>query len=170
MNKWRDSFPVRASRRLYINHNTACPVCGQSDPLLLGEDGRCANCSSHTKEEKHHLLWKPFRKSRVDQQAVIAVSPNAHRLLSDLQAGHAIPPVVDPDSESFIDALLLELIASLGELWKVLVYLNEKHDVSQDLPRVIAILLALWFMSHITKFDFSHLVERTRIKLRANIT
>jgi hypothetical protein len=168
MTKWRNSFPVRASRRMHENRGKVCTLCGQSNPLLIVKDGLCANCAGHNAEEKHHPLRKAFRRTKEDAQFVIELSLNAHRIASDLQAGHPPPPVSDPDSEAFREAWSLELMASLFELWLVLTYLNEKPEVSHDLLRVVAILFTLWLLVNITRFDLSHLVERARIKLYEN--
>ena len=165
MPKWRNSFPVRASRRLYLNRGKACPDCGQTDPLLLGEDGRCANCSSHNTEENHHILYKGFRKSKEDRLIVLPVSPNAHRLLSDLQSGHPPPPVADPDSMSFRDAFWLELIVSMSELWLVLTYLNEQRDLREVLPIVIGILVVFLFLININQLDLSRMIQLAEKKL-----
>jgi hypothetical protein len=168
MMKWRNSFPVRASSRMYENRGKVCPTCGQSNPLLIVKDGLCANCASHNAEEKHHILGKAFRRTKEDAQLVIALSLNAHRLASDMQAGHPAPPEATPDSPSFMEAWSLELLASLVELWQVLTYLNEKPEVSHDLARVLLILFTLWLLVNSARFDISHLVERARMKLNEN--
>ena len=142
MSKLPDSFAVRTSRRLYENTSKVCPVCGESDPLVFVKDGHCANCASRNGKEEHHLLGKAFRVSKEDEEAVIPVSPNVHRLLSDMQSGHPAPPADSPDSDSFLEALCWEMIASLAELWCVLTYLHEQPEVVGDLPLVMLFPLA----------------------------
>ncbi len=165
----RNSFPVRLSRRVYENRGKVCPSCGESDPLLIVNKGRCANCRGRHKEEKHHILGKAFRRSREDEEVVIPVSPDAHRLLSDLQAGHPKPPAGDPAARPFLEAYWHELVISIAELWMVLSYLDEKPDVRKGLELVIVILLAVsffeWFLMNHDRFNGSSLVERARMKL-----
>ena len=168
--KWRNSFPVRASHRLYENRGKACPICGQRDPLLLGKDGRCANCASQNNEETHHLIVKSFRKNKEDEQLIFQISPNAHRLLSDMQEGHPVSPEAVSDSSVFIDAWSLELIVSTSELWQVLTYLNENPKLCQILQKVITILLTLWFLTHIKRINLSQLLEKASMKLHASST
>ena len=165
MTKWRNSFPVRASRRMHEFRGRSCPECGQNDPLLLTKDGRCANCAAAGKPERHHILGQAFRKTKESKLAVIPVSPNAHRLLSDLQAGHPIPSDSRPDSKSFLEAYWLELIMALLELWVVLNYLAEMPKLSRALFRVIAISAFVWFLTHLSPGEASRLVARARARL-----
>jgi hypothetical protein len=164
MTKWRNSFPVRASHRLYENRGKACPGCSQKDPLLLGRNGRCANCTSQHKEEIHHVIAKSFRRDKEDELLVFQISPNAHRLLSDMQAGHPFYPKAVSDVCSSVDSWSLELIVSTGELSQVLTYLNENLELRQILQKVIAILLTLWFMSKIKRIDLSKSLEKATMK------
>ena len=169
MTKWRNSFPIRASWRMYVHHGEICPVCGQSNPLLLTKDGLCANCASGNIEEEHHIVSKAFRKIFQEvRQAVVGVSANAHLLLSDLQMAHPTLPSDDLDSIEFWEALFFELVGSLIEMWLVLTYLDERPEIRSDLIKVFAILLGLWFITHLDQFDFTNLVERARIKLYEN--
>ncbi len=165
MPKWRDSFPVRASHRMYENHGKLCVGCGQSNPLLIVKDGLCANCAGGHTEEAHHILSKAFRRTKEDRQAVILLSRNAHRILSDLQAGHQVPPPADSDSPSFMEAWSIELMVALVELWLVLTYLKEQREELRDLPMVLAILLGLWFLTHITGSQLNQLLENIRMKI-----
>ncbi len=160
----RNSFPVRISRRVYENRGKVCPSCGESNPLLIVEDGRCANCRVRHKQERHHILGKAFRRSKEDEAAVIPVSPNAHRLLSDLQAGHPLPPASDPASRPFLEAWLWELAASLTELWLVWTYLDERPDQRGDIPLVVLISLGLLLLMNLDRLDLSSLIERARMK------
>lgn len=121
-----DNFAVRTSRRQYENAGKVCPGCGEIDPLLIEKDGLCANCARPHKVEKHHLLGKAFRVSKEDREMIIPVSPNAHRLLSDLHADH--PAADDPASPDFPKSQIIESLLSLYELWLVLTYLTENHD------------------------------------------
>lgn len=165
MPRWLDNFAVRIHRRLYENRGKVCPSCGESDSLLITKDGRCANCASRNKEEKHHLLGKAFRVSKEERKLVIPVSPNAHRLLSDLQAGHPMPDTDDPDSRDFLESQLWELLASVAELWFVLTYLNEKREVAKSMPVLVVILLALLFLIYLGHLDISRLLDLSERKL-----
>ncbi len=162
MSNWLDNFAVRISRRLYENRGKFCPACGETDPLLLVKDGRCANCASRSKEEKHHILGKAFRKSREAGQAVIPVSPNAHRLLSDLQAGHPLPKSDDPDSREFLESQLWEFLAAVAELWLVLTYLQEKPDVVEAIPVLMLTPLLGLLLMNLSRLDLPELLARAK--------
>lgn len=165
MSKWQNNFAVRISRRVVENRGKVCPQCGESDPLLIIKDGRCAKCASYHKKEIHHLLGKPFRVSKEDNRLVIPVSLNAHRLLSDLQASHELPPSDDPNSESFREACWCELLIGFVELWLVWTYLNEQAEDRQAVAWMLLIVLFAWFLTQLNQFDLSRFVERARIKL-----
>ena len=156
--KFQDSFPVRINRRLFENRGQVCPKCGQADPLLLLEDGRCAHCASSHKEEKHHILGRAFRTSKEEKEAVIPISPNAHRLVSDLQADHPEPPIGDPASRLFLESQLWELLLSVSELWLVWKYLGEESKAAEDIPALALILLAMLFLMNLHRLDLSKLL------------
>lgn len=162
--EFQDSFSVRASRRFYQNRGKVCPSCGQSDPLLILEDGHCANCTAghHHKEEEHHLLGWRFRARQQDKELVVPVSPNAHRLLSDLQADHPAPPFDDKKSRDFLESQCLELLAALAELWAVLEYLREKPDLVQAVPVLVLIQLVCLVMMNLNRLDLSEVLARAQ--------
>jgi hypothetical protein len=159
----QDSFSVRASRRSYQNRGKVCTSCGQSDPLLILEDGLCANCTvGHHHEEEHHLLGWHFRARRQDKELVVPVSPNAHRLLSDLQADHRAPSFDDSGSRDFLESQCLELLAALAELWAVLEYLHEKPDLVQSIPVLVLIQLVGLILMNLDRLNLSKVLARTK--------
>ncbi len=153
MQKWLDNFAVRMSRRLHENRGKVCPSCGENDPLLILKNGYCANCASDHTEEEHHLLGRAFRKSPEDEQLLIPVSPNAHRLLSDLQAGHPTPVAADPSSPSFEEGWMWELLVSLADLWFVLTYMHEKPEMVKDIPMVMLLPLLGVILMNLHRID-----------------
>lgn len=165
MPKWRNSFPVRTSRRMHEFRGQVCPECGQADPLLLTKDGRCANCAAHGKAEKHHIVGGAFRKTEEARQAVIPVSPNAHRLLSDLQAEHAKPPLASVDSPAFLEAFWCEVGLSLYELWLVFGYLGECPEYARDLLKVFAVGFVILLVMNISAMNVERIVDRARRQL-----
>jgi hypothetical protein len=158
----QDSFSVRASRRFYQNRGKVCPCCCQSDPLLILEDGRCANCTSGQKNEEHHLLGWRFRTKQQDKEIVVPVSPNAHRLLSDLQADHPAPPFDDPESRGFLESQWSELFAALAELWAVLEYLHEQSDLIQAIPVLVLLSSLGLLLMNLDRLDLSKVLARAK--------
>lgn len=147
----RDSFAGRASRRLHENYGKACPVCGQADPLLLTEDGRCANCASGHATEDHHFLLKTCRTSPGDEEVIIPISPNAHRIVSDLQVDQPVRERLNssPDLSNW----LVEIITALVEVLLALRYLHEQPDAVQALSIFTLVLFGVWCVFNIHKID-----------------
>ncbi len=156
----RNSFRVRASRRVYENHNKACPVCGEADPLLLTADGRCANCASGHGREDHHILPKAYRTSPEDDKAVIRISPNAHRIVSDRQVDHPEPP--KPGSPSYSLDKAMEAIGSLGELALALDYVHEQPDVALSAAKSALVLFAVWVVVNIGRIDLTKVLNHAK--------
>ena len=152
----RDSFAVRASRRRYENYNKACPICGQADPLLLTDDGTCANCASGYQAEEHHILPKAYRTTPEDEQAVIPISPNAHRLVSDMQVDHPAPPELD--SASYLPSLLLELLVSFIQLALALEYVNEQPNIARSASTCALILFVFWCVLNVSRIDLAKML------------
>ena len=147
----RDSFAVRASRRRHENYKKACPICGQADPLLLTGDGRCTNCASRHKVERHHVLPKASRTTPEEELAVIPISLNAHRLVSDMQADHT----AQPDSPTEPSYRLIEMLASMAEVILALEYLKEQPEMVRVLSVYCLMLFAILFVVNLPKIDLT---------------
>jgi hypothetical protein len=157
---------VRASRRMCVNRGKVCPVCGETDPLLLTKDGRCANCASGHPMEWHHLWDRPFRRNELERSAVIAISPNAHLLVSDLQIGHPAAPTDDFDSDAFLNARLVEFVLAVTDVYQVLTYLHEQPELCEDLFLIILLIGVIWFLLHLTKIDLREMLDGAKKRLR----
>lgn len=93
---------------------------------------------------------------------MIPVSPNAHRLLSDLQAGHPMPPECPPGSRAFLEAYWIEVGLSFIELWWVVDYLGECPELTRALFKVLAVAFLVLLIANISAVDFNQIVERAR--------
>ena len=165
MPTWQDDIAIRFNRRMVENRGKVCPVCGQDDPLLITENGRCAKCSSRHKQEKHHLLGKAFRVSEDDNKLILPISLYAHRLVSDFQAGNPAPSSDDITSRAFQESWFSEFCLALAELWIVLTYLHEQTDVISAIEITMGIAILIFVLMNLDKIDLHNLVEKARSNL-----